>query len=99
MLHVVEATIDKDGHTQWCEQVQLKRPQRVLITLLGASEDEPLPLSELALSDWLNEDEETAWAHLQPEESSRLDSHSRIYLMNYWTPKNLTQSSPGFTKA
>lgn len=70
MLHTVEAIIDEKGHIEWCEQVQLSRRQRVLITLLEENEEEPAALSEPALSEWLNEDEEAAWAHLQPEASS-----------------------------
>lgn len=70
MLRTVEAVIDTQGHVQWLEQVQLYTPQRVLITLLDlpVSVDETLALSEAALAkDWLNNDEEAAWAHLQPE--------------------------------
>lgn len=68
MLHTVEAVIDTQGHVQWLEQVQLRAPQRVLITLLDTppSVDEALALAEPALVDWLNDSEEAAWAHLQP---------------------------------
>lgn len=68
MLHTVEAVIDKQGHIQWLEQVQLHTPQRVLVTLLDpVTADEPLALSEAALAkEWLNDEEEAAWAHLQP---------------------------------
>jgi hypothetical protein len=67
MLHTVEAVIDAHGHVQWLEQVQLHAPQRVLITLLDPAADETLVLAESALAkDWLNDDEESAWAHLQP---------------------------------
>lgn len=67
MLHTVEAVIDSQGRVQWLEKVQLRTPQRVLITLLDPVADEPLLMSEPALADWLNDDEEAAWAHLQPE--------------------------------
>jgi hypothetical protein len=68
MLHTVEAVIDMQGHVQWLEDVHLHRPQRVLITLLDPDTDETLALSEPALArEWLNETEEAAWAHLQPE--------------------------------
>ncbi len=66
MLHTVEAMIDQQGRVQWLEDVQLHAPQRVLITLLDPVADEPLALSEPALADWLSDDEEAAWAHLQP---------------------------------
>ena len=68
MLHTVEAVIDTEGHIQWLEKVQLHTPQRVLITLLDTTTDETLALAEPALAkDWLNEEEDAAWAHLQPE--------------------------------
>lgn len=67
MLHTVEAVIDQQGHVQWLEDVQLHAPQRVLITLLDPVGDELLALSEPALAkEWLNDEEEAAWAHLQP---------------------------------
>ena len=66
MLHTVEAFIDRQGHVQWLEPVQLHAPQRVLITLLDPVADEPMALSEPALAEWLNDAEEAAWAHLQP---------------------------------
>lgn len=66
MLHTVEAVIDTQGHVQWLEQVTLRAPQRVLITLLDPAADETLMLAEPALADWLNDSEDAAWAHLQP---------------------------------
>ncbi len=71
MLHTVEALIDQEGHIHWLEKVKFDGPQRVLITLLDPAVDESLALSEPALAEeWLNSDEEAAWAHLQPEASS-----------------------------
>ncbi len=68
MLHTVEAVIDQQGRVQWLEHVQLHAPQRVLITLLDPGVDEAAMFSESALAnEWLNDDEEAAWAHLQPE--------------------------------
>ena len=67
MLHTVEAVIDSKGHVQWLEQIKFHAPQRVLITLLDPAADETLALAEPALAhDWLNDEEEAAWAHLQP---------------------------------
>lgn len=69
MLHTVEAVIDNEGHVQWLEEVELRAPQRVLITLLDtpAPVDETLALSEAALMEWASDEEDAAWAHLQPE--------------------------------
>ena len=66
MLRTLEAVIDDHNHVQWLEQFQLHTPQRVLITLLDPIVDETLLLAEPALTEeWLNENEEAAWAHLQ----------------------------------
>ncbi len=67
MLRTLEAVIDSHGHVCWGEQIQLKTPQRVLITLLDVPVDETLIMAESSLAkEWLNTDEEAAWAHLQP---------------------------------
>ncbi len=67
MLRTLEAVIDLQGHVCWGEKIQLKTPQRVLITLLDGPVDETLVMAESSLAkDWLNADEEIAWAHLQP---------------------------------
>ena len=67
MLRTVEAIIDSENHVQWLEHIELQRSQRVLITLLDPSPavDETLLMAEPALQEWLNEEEEAAWAHLQ----------------------------------
>lgn len=70
MLRTLEAVIDKQNHVQWLEDIQLLGPQRVLITLLDPTSivaDETLLNAEPALSEWLNDDEESAWTHLQQE--------------------------------
>ena len=68
MLHTVEAVIDPQGHVQWLEEIHLRAPQRVLITLLEPLPDETLAMAEPALAkEWLNEEEDAAWAHLQQE--------------------------------
>ncbi len=70
MLHTVKAIIDQQGHVQWLEPVELHAPQQVLITLLDEeiSKNETAALAEPALAKkWLNEEEDAAWAHLQPE--------------------------------
>ncbi|SFR77313.1 hypothetical protein SAMN05216203_2940 [Marinobacter daqiaonensis] len=69
MLNTVEAVIDESGRIQWLEKVSIKGRRRVLITLLDdESQEEILPAAESALAgDWLNEDEDNAWEHLQKE--------------------------------
>ncbi|MFC4260114.1 hypothetical protein ACFOZ5_13905 [Marinobacter lacisalsi] len=69
MLNTVEAVIDESGHIQWLEKVSIKGKRRVLITLLDdESQEEALQAAESALQeDWLNEDENRAWEHLQKE--------------------------------
>lgn len=73
MLQTVEAVIDEKGHIQWLEKVAIKGSRRVLITLLESDDgqDEVLNAAESALADdWLNQEEEDAWKHLQKEVSS-----------------------------
>jgi hypothetical protein len=67
MLRTLEAVIDNHNHVQWLEHIQLNSPQRVLITLLDPAPvvDETLLMAEPALEEWLNDEEEAAWAHLQ----------------------------------
>ena len=69
MLTTVEAVLQADGALRFLEPVYLVGSQRVLVTFTHAS-DEALSgtsLSEHSLSaDWLCNDEDAAWAHLQP---------------------------------
>lgn len=68
MPQTIEATIDAEGHIRWSKPIALQNAQRVLITLLEpqAVVDETLLLSQAALAqEWLNDEEEAAWAHLQ----------------------------------
>lgn len=70
MLRTLEAVIDNQNHVKWLEHIQLRSPQRVLITLLDATSivaDEALLMAEPALTDWLSDEEESAWMHLQQE--------------------------------
>ncbi|WP_328186512.1 hypothetical protein [Marinobacter sp. OP 3.4] len=69
MMNTVEAVIDESGHIQWLEKVSIKGKRRVLITLLDdESQDETLQAAKSALrEDWLNEEEDHAWEHLQKE--------------------------------
>ena len=69
MLHTVEALLNADGALRFLEPVQLTGVQRVLVTFTQPV-DEALSgaaLSERSLAaDWLREEEDVAWAHLQP---------------------------------
>ena len=69
MLHTVEAMIDPQGHVTWLEDIKLQKSQRVLITLLDTPiVDEALLMAEPSLAaDWLNDEEEAAWKHLQAD--------------------------------
>lgn len=67
MLQTVEAILQPSGTLQLLEPVVLTSPRRVLVTF--TEPDERLTdalLSEAALAqDWLREEEDAAWAHLQ----------------------------------
>ena len=68
MLNTVEAVLQTNGALEFLEPIHLAAAQRVLVTFTG-SQDESLSeaqLSERSLStDWLREEEDAAWAHLQ----------------------------------
>ena len=70
MLHTVEALLNADGALRFMEPVHLTGVQRVLVTFTQPV-DEALSgaaLSERSLAaDWLREEEDLAWAHLQPQ--------------------------------
>jgi hypothetical protein len=74
MLQTFEAVLQPNGSLQFLDMPAMssQTPRRVLVTFT----DEPVPvdtalcgatLSESALAqDWLREEEDAAWAHLQP---------------------------------
>lgn len=66
MLTTIEVTIDKSGHLQSVESGQTIKPGRALLTWLepDAAHESAL-MAEAALQDWLNPEEDAAWAHLQ----------------------------------
>lgn len=69
MLRTVEAIVEKDGSLRLLEDVELRAGERALVTILGESTapHETALLSEAALAeDWERDEEEEAWAHLQP---------------------------------
>ena len=69
MLTTVEAVLQADGALRFLEPVHLSGTQRVLVTFTQPV-DEALSgaaLSESSLAaDWLRDEEDAAWAHLQP---------------------------------
>lgn len=69
MLTTLEAVLQADGALRFLEPVQLRGLQRVLVTFTEA-QDEAVSgalFSEPSLAaDWLRDEEDAAWAHLQP---------------------------------
>lgn len=75
MLRTYEAMIDEQGRVRLLAPVHLDKPQRAIVTILEEQWTDDIPetalLSEPALSkDWNRPEEETAWLHLQPAQSS-----------------------------
>lgn len=75
MPRTIEAVIDEAGRVRLLEDVRLSEARRALVTIL---DDSPPPepaesalLSEPALAeDWSRPEEDAAWSHLQPGQSS-----------------------------
>jgi hypothetical protein len=68
MLTTVEAVLQPSGTLKFLEPVHLDKPQHVLVTFTHSGDEalSGLALSETSLAtDWLNDEEDTAWAHLQ----------------------------------
>ena len=67
MIQSIEATISSDGQIVMNRPVSLKYTHRAIVTILDdPALDEVTLLSEGALAeDWLREEEDKAWAHLQ----------------------------------
>lgn len=67
MLTTIEVKIDKTGHLHPVEAGQTIKPGRALLTWLEPdTTHEPALMAESALAqDWLNPEEDAAWAHLQ----------------------------------
>ena len=69
MLRTVEAIVENDGSLRLLEAVELRAGERALVTILreDAPPHEAALLSEAALAeDWGRQEEDEAWAHLQP---------------------------------
>ena len=72
-MRTVEAIIETDGVVRLVEPVRVTSPRRALVTILeeAPSVHDTALLSEAALAeDWNREEEDAAWAHLQPAKSS-----------------------------
>jgi hypothetical protein len=72
-MKTVEAIIEPGGEVRLAEPVQVSSRRRVLVTILDESPiiHEAALLSEPALAeDWDRAEEDAAWAHLQPAQSS-----------------------------
>ena len=71
MLQTYEAVLQPNGHLQFLEPPQqVKKARRVLVTFTEESDDalSGLLLSEQVLArDWLTDEEDAAWAHLQED--------------------------------
>ena len=69
MLTTIEVTIDKTGHLHSVESGQTIKAGRALLTWLEPdTAHEPALMAESALAqDWLNPEEDAAWAHLQQD--------------------------------
>jgi hypothetical protein len=72
-MRTVEAIIETSGQVRLVEPVRVTSPRRALVTILeeAPSVHDTALLSEAALAeDWNREEEDAAWAHLQPAKSS-----------------------------
>lgn len=75
MLQTIEAVIDEQGNVRLLEPIQLPTARRALVTILEYEPLDIIPetalLSESALAeDWNRPEEDAAWSHLQPGQSS-----------------------------
>jgi hypothetical protein len=69
MLTTVEAVLHADGALRFLEPVRLVHAQRVLVTFTEPVDEatDGARLSERSLAtDWLRDEEDAAWTHLQP---------------------------------
>ncbi len=66
MLQTIEVEIEADGHVRLLDDAQALRPGRALLTFLEPVDMASCQWAETSLSDdWLNPEEDAAWAHLQ----------------------------------
>ena len=67
-MKTVEAIVDEKGQIRLSQPLHVKGRHRVLVTVLDEPPSEAMEtavLAEAALSDWLQPEEDAAWAHLQ----------------------------------
>ncbi len=70
MLTTLEAVLNADGAIRFLEPIRLAGPHRVLVTFTEPIDEvaNGALLSEKSLAlDWLREEEDAAWAHLQEQ--------------------------------
>ena len=66
MLQTIEVEIDSSGHIHPLEPLERVPVGHALLTILPPVVDEVTLLSQSALAEeWLNNEEDAAWAHLQ----------------------------------
>jgi hypothetical protein len=75
MIQTVEAVMDEKGAVRLLSPVSVSHPRRALVTILEEWPAIQIPetalLSEQSLSyDWNRPEEDAAWSHLQPDQSS-----------------------------
>ena len=75
MLQVLKASFDHQGHIHLMKGSRTPKDREALITILPKKpKAQPAlstaMLSEKALDDWSNPEEDQAWKHLQPKTSS-----------------------------
>ncbi|HQZ97245.1 MAG TPA: hypothetical protein PLP21_13065 [Pyrinomonadaceae bacterium] len=73
MIQTVEAVIDESGKVRVLNDLLLPRGHRAIVTVLEEMSEPDIPetalLSENALAaDWLKDEEDKAWSHLQLEQ-------------------------------
>ena len=73
MIQTVEAIIDESGLVKVLNNLRLPRGRRAIVTVLDEEPEslvsETALLSEESLAvDWLRDEEDEAWSHLQSEQ-------------------------------
>ncbi len=71
MIQTLEAVVSETGDVRLLSEIHLKESRRALVTILEeepkVSETELLSEQSLA-TDWLKDEEDKAWSHLQLEQ-------------------------------
>lgn len=75
MLQAIEAVVDEKGKVRLLSPIRLPAARRAIVTILEEEWIGPVSetalLSEAALAeDWNRPEEDAAWSHLQPVQSS-----------------------------